>query len=150
MSPRHFLFVAILLILVQLPCSGQNCRNDLQLIINHSDAKSMTVASNSHSLLKTKGTALNPLFQLLRYSMYFYQQIVSRQIGANCMYESSCSNFSKNAISRFGLVKGILLSADRLTRCTPGTLNETPSVFINEQNKIIDQPGFYTSSGTRH
>ncbi len=148
MPLRLLLFAVILLIFAPPSCSGQNCRNDLQLIRNNSASQKTTSASGHPSFLKTKGITFNPVFLLLRYSMYFYQQIVSRQIGANCMYESSCSNFSKNTFRQFGIMKGILLSADRLTRCTPGALNETPSVFIDEKLKIIDEPAFYFRSAT--
>jgi len=60
----------------------------------------------------------NPVSMFFGGLMYFYQKVVSPQFSSSCLYIPSCSNFSKMAISEFGLVKGICLSADRLTRCS--------------------------------
>jgi putative component of membrane protein insertase Oxa1/YidC/SpoIIIJ protein YidD len=49
--------------------------------------------------------------------MLLYQNVVSAQLSKECPYEITCSNFSKQSIKKFGIVKGLFLSADRLTRC---------------------------------
>jgi putative component of membrane protein insertase Oxa1/YidC/SpoIIIJ protein YidD len=60
---------------------------------------------------------INPANILFGGALFVYQNILSKQISAGCLYTPSCSEFSKNAISEYGLVKGIILSDDRLHRC---------------------------------
>ena len=36
-----------------------------------------------------------------------------------CRYESTCSEFTKIAINRFGVVGGIWISLKRIARCNP-------------------------------
>jgi len=50
-------------------------------------------------------------------TLFVYQNLLSKQISAGCLYTPSCSEFSKNAIREYGLVKGIILSDDRIHRC---------------------------------
>jgi putative component of membrane protein insertase Oxa1/YidC/SpoIIIJ protein YidD len=59
----------------------------------------------------------NPVSLAFSSLLYFYQSLLSVQISSGCSYEVSCSNFSKAAIKEFGLIKGVALSADRLSRC---------------------------------
>lgn len=59
----------------------------------------------------------NPITLALTGSMFLYQNVLSAQMGRQCLYNPSCSNFSKQAIAEFGLVKGVFLTADRLLRC---------------------------------
>jgi putative component of membrane protein insertase Oxa1/YidC/SpoIIIJ protein YidD len=46
-----------------------------------------------------------------------YQEFVSSQQTNVCVFEPSWSHFGQEAIQRYGLVKGVLLTADRLQRC---------------------------------
>jgi putative membrane protein insertion efficiency factor len=59
----------------------------------------------------------NPLTYVLGGTMFVYQKIISPQFSAGCLYEPSCSDFSKQLIAQYGLFKGTLASADRLMRC---------------------------------
>jgi putative component of membrane protein insertase Oxa1/YidC/SpoIIIJ protein YidD len=61
----------------------------------------------------------NPLTFPFRWSLYFYQKIISPQWQTDCAHTPSCSNFAKQAIIHFGLLKGAALAADRLSRCSP-------------------------------
>lgn len=59
----------------------------------------------------------NPLSLGLGSAMYVYQNVISRQFSAGCLYSPSCSEYSKKLIVDFGLVKGLFLTADRISRC---------------------------------
>ncbi|MDZ7776053.1 MAG: membrane protein insertion efficiency factor YidD [Bacteroidales bacterium] len=59
----------------------------------------------------------NPVAVSLGGLLYLYQSILSQQISAECLFHPSCSQFGKNAIREFGLLKGVALTADRITRC---------------------------------
>ncbi|MGZ3903545.1 MAG: membrane protein insertion efficiency factor YidD [Bacteroidia bacterium] len=86
----------------------------------------------------------NPVSLFFGGSMLLYQSTVSVQIGANCPYEISCSAFSKACITKYGIVKGIALSADRLTRCTRlAAIDLDDNVDWNHSHKIIDDPKNY-------
>ena len=46
-----------------------------------------------------------------------YQELISSQDRPACLFSVSCSHFAGQAIRRTGLIRGVLLSADRLLRC---------------------------------
>jgi putative membrane protein insertion efficiency factor len=48
-----------------------------------------------------------------------YQRIVSPALGQRCKYYPSCSEYSAQAIRRFGILRGLVLAAWRLLRCNP-------------------------------
>ena len=74
---------------------------------------------NEPSIIKK----INPLNVLFGSTLYIYQNTISRQISATCLYSPGCSDFAKNAVREYGLIKGGFLSVDRLTRCN--RLSET-------------------------
>ncbi len=49
----------------------------------------------------------------------FYRTVVSSQDSQVCGFTPSCSRFSQLAIARFGFVRGVLVTADRLQRDHP-------------------------------
>lgn len=89
----------------------------------------------------TKGKkTLNPFYHMLSTSMYVYQKFISPQLSRGCAFNPSCSEYSKELIKEYGLIKGSILTSDRLTRCTrialtgkPHFLFETPDGKINEK-----------------
>jgi len=58
-----------------------------------------------------KGLALN----LIR----LYQLTLSQVMPPSCRFIPSCSQYTHEAISKFGFFKGIWLGTKRLTRCHP-------------------------------
>ena len=50
-------------------------------------------------------------------SIDFYQYFISTQDIPSCVFTPSCSHFAEQTIQRFGLIKGVLLTSDRLQRC---------------------------------
>ena len=48
-----------------------------------------------------------------------YQSFISPFTMGNCRYLPSCSQYSYEAIEKFGVMKGILLTLQRLLRCRP-------------------------------
>jgi putative component of membrane protein insertase Oxa1/YidC/SpoIIIJ protein YidD len=88
----------------------------------------------------------NPISLVFGGLLYVYQKTISVQIGAACPYEVNCSNFSRLCIRQYGLLKGIPLTADRLTRCTKlAGIDMIGGVDYNTRtHKIYDSPGDYT------
>ena len=72
--------------------------------------------------------------------LWVYQKAISPQLQSKCPYEVSCSAFSKVAIQEFGIIKGIPLTADRLTRCTQFTLIDILPSQIDPETGFIKDP----------
>jgi len=86
----------------------------------------------------------NPLTLFFDGSMLVYQKAISEQFSAQCEYTPSCSDFSKKLIQRFGMLKGIFLSADRLMRCNGHALDENYPFRLNTSSgKIADATIYY-------
>jgi putative membrane protein insertion efficiency factor len=48
-----------------------------------------------------------------------YQTLISPALGQRCKYYPSCSEYAAQAISRFGILRGLVLAVWRLLRCNP-------------------------------
>lgn len=48
-----------------------------------------------------------------------YQRFISPALPASCRFSPSCSQYSLEAIERYGVVRGGWLGARRLVRCHP-------------------------------
>lgn len=89
-------------------------------------------------------TKYNPLSLTFSSLLFVYQSVFSVQISSKCSYEISCSNFSKECLKRYGLLKGIALSADRLTRCSPWSAPDVHYLDLDMvKQKIKDSPEKY-------
>ncbi|HEY3078406.1 MAG TPA: membrane protein insertion efficiency factor YidD [Chloroflexota bacterium] len=48
-----------------------------------------------------------------------YQQTISRLLPSSCRFHPSCSEYTRQAIERYGLSRGVWLGVKRLSRCHP-------------------------------
>nr|WP_207692503.1 membrane protein insertion efficiency factor YidD [Desulfonema limicola] len=58
-----------------------------------------------------------------------YQYAISPLLGPCCRFYPTCSNYAYEAIVRYGICKGIVLSAKRILRChpfSPGGIDPVP------------------------
>lgn len=49
----------------------------------------------------------------------FYQKYISRSLGNRCIYYPSCSEYTKQAVDKYGIIKGNILGIYRILRCNP-------------------------------
>ena len=51
----------------------------------------------------------------------FYQRRISPGLPAACRFQPTCSQYGYEAVERFGLLRGGVMTVWRLLRCTPFT-----------------------------
>ncbi len=49
----------------------------------------------------------------------FYQRHISPGMGSACRFAPTCSQYAHDAIDRYGMARGVLMSAWRILRCNP-------------------------------
>lgn len=143
----------IVLMLLHLAGAAQVFADDIMLINEHTkpvDARNYYYqrSGNDQRVIKMHKqnpiAKYNPVTLILKGSMYVYQNVLSPQLARSCPYEITCSNFSKQAITEFGIVKGVFLSADRIMRCNRIGVLDVHPLDINEMNgTITDSPNKY-------
>jgi hypothetical protein len=60
-----------------------------------------------------------------------YQMTLSKALPPTCRFEPSCSQYSYEAIARYGAIRGTWLAVKRLARChplNPGGYDPVPDV----------------------
>ncbi len=108
----------VTLLLISSSWAFAQNKADLQLLRNQCNQPTHPATRTSVSFVSKKLISLP-----LSGSLYLYQKFISTQWQTNCPHYPSCSNFAKQSIQHFGWIKGIALAADRLSRCTPLSLN---------------------------
>lgn len=49
----------------------------------------------------------------------FYQRHISKGLGKRCIYYPTCSEYTKQAIDKYGIIRGNVLGIFRILRCNP-------------------------------
>lgn len=48
-----------------------------------------------------------------------YQYLISPLLGQSCRYSPTCSEYARQAVIKYGVVKGLWLGTKRVLRCHP-------------------------------
>lgn len=74
--------------------------------------------------------------------IHFYRYVISPLTPASCRHYPTCSEYSLQALKRYGLIKGGAMAAARIGRCHPwGTQGYDPvplfiiPIFLENKNK---------------
>ncbi|MBK6266806.1 membrane protein insertion efficiency factor YidD [Marivirga sp. S37H4] len=134
------IFILLFLFFTHISSKGQSIIHDLDLIKsnNKKDVVIKEIEPEKKILQK-----INPLNILYTSSLTFYQKNISVQIAANCVFEKSCSHFSKDLTQEFGILGGVILSIDRLSRCNRISLLETSPLNFNKEGRIKESINDY-------
>ena len=62
------------------------------------------------------------IFHIIKF-ISLYQILISPHLGSNCKFSPSCSNYSIEALKKYGLVKGLYLASIRILKCNPWNKN---------------------------
>lgn len=68
----------------------------------------------------------------------FYQTYISPVDGDRCPMTPSCSQYTKDAIEKHGLIKGWVMGCDRVVRCGRDTCKHVPSVKTGDSIQYHD------------
>lgn len=67
---------------------------------------------------------MNWLIKILSYPFIMlikvYQYGISPLLGPKCRFTPTCSQYSEEALKKYGVIKGLFLSIKRISRCRPG------------------------------
>lgn len=99
------------------------------------------------NLNKSKWQTYNPINLTFSGLMFFYQNVISSQVNAQCLFSPSCSEFAKASIKKYGLIKGMFLAADRVQKCNRITALDLDFNKLNSQNRFPDSVDDY---GCKH
>ena len=78
----------------------------------------------------------SPPAQLLMLLVRFYQKLISPLLPSACRFHPSCSEYTHQALERFGFFKGLLLGLRRILRChpfNPGGVDPVPGICPTDQ-----------------
>ena len=116
----------IFMILILLPAvklCGQNqvktasssgLGSDISLLETAFGAAPKVRLSQRFSLSKENPNELQAVFSGL---FLVYKAFFSSQDNQRCSFHPSCSEFGLEAVKRFGVIRGVMCTCDRLTRC---------------------------------
>ena len=89
------------------------------------------VQSTKINILKKIGLLPISMWQRISYNSNYF----------NCQFYPSCSNYCANAIKQYGIVKGMVIGSERITRCNPFAIYyhmELDRPFYEKDGRLID------------
>jgi hypothetical protein len=79
------------------------------------NAPRVSVHGNEHTSHTAPESSV--LQQVFIGAIDFYRGFLSPVSGARCGFSPSCSTFGRQAVKEYGPIQGVMMTADRLTRC---------------------------------
>lgn len=143
-----FLIVFLLLAGASDFCTASPPVSDFSMLYEKEIDEKKHLHSHDVRFLRTRSDNFlirnNPVSLLFGGLMYTYQRFISPQLPSECLYVHNCSNFSRDLIYRYGLVKGIFTTSDRLMRCNRISALDVHPLMIDENSgKVREETDIY-------
>lgn len=107
--------LTILLFLLANKILAQSVHHQDVILLNQAfAAKPKVRLGDQFSLSRENPNELQAVFSGL---FLFYKSFLSSQDNQRCSFHPSCSEFGLEAVKKYGVVRGIICTCDRLTRC---------------------------------
>lgn len=119
---NHIVYVAVLVFSINILPAGFSAAQEAPALPDKQIADD-TVKAGSNS-------ALEPL--------KFITGIITRADGDRCPMTPTCSTYTRQAIQKHGLLKGWIMSSDRLMRCGRDELRLSDPVLIDGRRHSYD------------
>ncbi|MEK9852724.1 MAG: membrane protein insertion efficiency factor YidD [Flavobacteriaceae bacterium] len=65
--------------------------------------------------MRLKNILISPLLLIIK----VYQNFISPLLPPSCRFQPSCSQYAKEALIKYGLLKGCFLAVKRISKCHP-------------------------------
>ena len=137
MGKRIVYFVAFNFLILNNTFSQRVSMIDSLILENNFKSLRNGVQSKRSFIAKDKKNAV--LNKIAGGMIYFYQNIISEQIQADCSYEISCSQYLKLCIEKYGFVIGTFAGINQFGKCAGNNHKNHSSYKINENNIIINK-----------
>jgi uncharacterized protein len=80
------------------------------------------------------------LKRLALWLLALYKRWISPSLPASCRYVPTCSEYAAEAVERFGVIRGGLMSAWRLLRCHPFVKGGyDPVMKVHHHRRVCDE-----------
>lgn len=70
-------------------------------------------------IVRSERIETSPVKPFFLDAITFFQKKISPIDGPRCVFYPTCSHYGYQAIEKFGVFKGIMMTGDRLIRCNP-------------------------------
>lgn len=107
-----------------------NIKSEAQQSIDISFIKSVVLKqaptkSNTFETIKRNKVTNDSEIEYILYALFYtYKTFLSSQDMNSCNFHPSCSEYGLQAISKKGIIKGGVMTLDRMTRCHPLKLSD--------------------------
>ncbi len=136
------LLLAITTLITVTKAHSQSLETDLLLIRDEAqtDHTGHTGHTRSSPGLMGRNTLekYNPASLLLAGTLTMYQRVISPQLSNRCVYHPSCSVFAGEIMRESGMVTGVMLTADRISRCNRLAATDVPPHRIDFERGLIN------------
>lgn len=143
-APIRIISLILILFLISRPAEAQKIDMKADMMLIDSLAKKQLPHTSKRAYIyKNQPKTIknsNPASMLYGGSLYVYQNYISQHFSASCLYDPSCSDFSKQVVKNFGMLKGGLLTFDRLNRCNRIAATDLDPTTINKNTHRFNDP----------
>ena len=143
---RGLVIMTVLLLNISIKAQQIDFKSDIEMI-NKRLSEKLPDPYRRPYIYKDEPSAIkkiNPVNILFGTILFVYQNVLSKHISAHCLYTPSCSEFSKDAIREYGVLKGAILSVDRINRCNIFSAMDLKNHRLDPTtNRYSDPPARY-------